>query len=288
MSPQRELALKQTIHRLYAKIVNDKRPYPEYSWGWLNRLVENLFWKNHGANIRPQYAWGAVFAAAQARALGYTEVSLIEFGVAGGRGLLALEDIAGEVSSRTGVRSCVYGFDMGSGLPEVTDPRDLPQLYRHGDYRMEFSALKNRLRSSTKLLIGNVKETVDTFLGEPHPPVGFVSFDMDLYTSTNDALKLFRGKVPLMNCLPRVACYMDDIMGVTFADVTGERLAMREYNEREAPCRSISPVYGLRYYLGWPHSRAQWPDMMFWAHFLDHPKYGVHDGLVAVADAPME
>ena len=117
MRSQRVAALRQTVHRLYAKVVNDKRPHPEYSWGWLNRLVERLFWENHGASIRPQYAWGAVFAAAQARALGYTEVSLIEFGVAGGRGLLALEDIADVVSSMTGVRSCVYGFDTGSGLP---------------------------------------------------------------------------------------------------------------------------------------------------------------------------
>jgi hypothetical protein len=28
--------------------------------------------------------------------------------------------------------------------------------------------------------------------------------------------------------------------------------------------------------------------MMFWAHFLDHPNYGVFDGLALHAQAPLE
>ncbi len=281
------VVLRHTLHRVYAKVVNEKRHYPEYSWGWLNQFVERLFWENPGACIRPQYAWGAVFAAALARALGNGGVALIEFGVAGGRGLLALRDVAEDVSSRFGLRLCVYGFDTGCGLPDITDPRDLPQLWKAGDYPMKGDALKDLLRSGAKILIGDVKETLDTFLSEPHSPVGFASFDMDFYNSTKSALKLFRGSVPLEHCLPRVVCYMDDIMGVSFGDVSGERLAMKEYNQEESPMRCISPVYGLRYHLGWPHNRAQWPDMLFWAHFLDHPQYGVHDGLVAAANAPL-
>ena len=66
-----------------------------------------------------------------------------------------------------------------------------------------------------------------------------------------------------------------------------ERLAMLEYNREGAPNRGISPVYGLRYHLGWPQSQAQWPDMMFWAHFLDHPDYGVFDGLALEGQAPL-
>src|ERR1700730_8566848 len=123
------LRLKRTFQRIYAGIVNDKRPCSEYSWRWLNRYAERLFWTNGGAKIRPQYAWGAVFAAAQARALGHTQVALLELGVAGGTGLVALETIAAEVAAKTGVRVVVYGFDTGHGLPAVTDPRDLPQLY---------------------------------------------------------------------------------------------------------------------------------------------------------------
>ena len=282
-------SVKQIARCFYAKIVNDKRDYPEYSWGWLNRLATDLCWRCYGAAVRPQYAWGTVFAAAQAKALGFSEISLIELGVAGGRGLRALQDIAHTVAARIPVDLRIYGFDMGSGLPEVTDPRDLPQIWSSGDYKMDFEALKPWLDANTELFIGPITETIHQFLKGEHAPIGFVSFDMDLYTSTRDALRLlFCGGLPLERCLPRVVCYMDDIMGVSFGDLTGERLAIKEYNESGVPCRGIYPVYGLRYDIGWPHNAAHWPDMMFWAHFLDHSRYGTRDGLVPFTQAPIE
>jgi hypothetical protein len=124
------LSLKRVARRLYAAAVNDKRFYPEYSCGWWNRLADDLYWNDASAEIRPQYAWGAVFAAAQAKALGLSEVSLLELGVAGGRGLLALQDIACAVSAHIPIGLRVFGFDMGSGLPDVADPWDLPNIWR--------------------------------------------------------------------------------------------------------------------------------------------------------------
>lgn len=244
------------INRLYARWKNDGRTYVPYSWRWLNQFAGALFWHNPGALIRPQYAWGIVFAAALARALGRKDVAVIEFGVAGGRSLLAMQDIAREVSSAFDVGIHVYGFDTGIGLPKLTDARDLPQLYRAGDYRMDFEALRKRLGPMTKLTIGDIRETIDGFLNTPHPPVGFVSFDMDTWTATRDSLKLFRDDF-ISQCLPRVVCYFDDIMGATFGDLNGERLAMREYTLQHEPRRAINPVYGLRYHVGWPHSTAQ-------------------------------
>ncbi len=246
-----------------------------------------MCWEHPGATIRPQYAWGVTLAAALARALGRPRVACLEFGVAGGRGFLAMEAIAATVSTAFGVAIELYGFDMGSGLPPVTDPRDLPQLYRAGDYRMDFDALKSRLQPTSQLTIGDIKRTIGDFLAMPHAPVGFVSFDMDLYTATRDSMALFRGAVPLTQCLPRVVCYFDDIMGTTFGDLNGERAAMLEYNRDHAPTRGISPVYGLRYHIGWPHSQALWPDMMYWAHFLDHSDYGSFDKLAMEAQAPL-
>jgi hypothetical protein len=275
------------LRRIYAKVVNDKRSHPKYSWGWLNRVAEEMFWTNAGASLRPQYAWAAVVAAAQARALGHADVALLEFGVAGGSGLLALQEIAAEVSRRIGVRAHVYGFDTGSGLPEVRDPRDLPQVYKRGDFCVDLGALGPRLDRDTQLILGNLSESLEKAALSLQAPVGFVSFDVDLYSSTRDGLGLFRNGMPLQCCLPRVVCYFDDIMGITFADITGERLAIAEYNQEHHPNRSISPVYGLRYQLGWPHKHAQWPDMMFWAHFLDHPHYGVNDALAPMTEAPL-
>ncbi|MEP6714024.1 MAG: hypothetical protein ABJC09_00535 [Terriglobia bacterium] len=270
--------LRHATNRIYARWKNGKRTYVPYSWRWLNQFAGNLFWRNPGALIRPQYAWGIVFAAALAKALGRKEVAVVEFGVAGGRGLLAMQNIAGEVSSAFDIEVRVYGFDTGVGLLHMPDARDLPQLYRPGDYRMDVDALRKRLAPGTQLIIGDIKTTIDDFLSNPHPPVGFISFDMDTYTATRDSLKLFRGDF-ISQCLPRVVCYFDDIMGTTFGDLNGERLAMREYTLEHEPERGISPVYGLRYHVGWPHSGAQWPDMMFWGHFMDHPDYCTFDGL---------
>ena len=256
--------------------------------GWLNQFVEALAWRNRGARIRPQYAWGVAMAAAQAKALGHGDVSVLEFGVAGGRGLLAMQDIAAEISRRFQVRVHVAGFDTGTGLPAVGDPRDLPQLYSGGNYAMEQQALQEKLdHATTSLVIGPIRETLGRFLATAPAVIGFVSVDVDLYSSTVDALSVFRGTAAITHCLPRVVVYLDDSMGLTFGDLTGERLAVAEYNAQSAPHRGIFPVYGLRYHIGWPHSRAQWPDMMYWAHFLDHPQTGASDGLSPVRHAPL-
>src|SRR5262245_51806359 len=66
---------------------------------------------------RPYYAYGVQQAAVLAQRLGVPAISVIEFGVAGGRGLLALESAARNTSSATGVEVHVYGFDRQSGLP---------------------------------------------------------------------------------------------------------------------------------------------------------------------------
>jgi hypothetical protein len=123
-------------------------------------------------------------------------------------------------------------------------------------------------------------ETITVFSEQRHPPVGFVSFDLDLYTSERDTMQILHSAAPpLARCLLGVVCYMPNILAPSQADINGERLAIGEYNETHYPCRAISPVYRLRYHLGWPHSRTQWPDMMSWASFVDHPDHGVYDRL---------
>ncbi len=63
------------------------------------------------------YQWGTLCAAAVAQVLGYERISAIEFGVAGGNGLLELERLAGEASDASGVAIDVYGFDSGRASP---------------------------------------------------------------------------------------------------------------------------------------------------------------------------
>ena len=90
-----------------------------------------------------------LFTAEQANREGIDQISVIEFGVATGVSLLALERIAAAVEETSGVRISVYGFDAGpGGLPElIGDYRDCPDVWRAGDFPMDVEALKDTPRS---------------------------------------------------------------------------------------------------------------------------------------------
>jgi hypothetical protein len=230
--------------------------------------------------VRPGYLWGALHGAFLAKALGFGSVSLLEFGVAGGNGLVALELIAERIERHLGVKISVYGFDTGKGLPAPTDVRDCPNLFTEGTYRMDVAKLRSRLQRA-QLILGTVEEKVPLFVSTYKPsPVAFVSVDLDLYTSTKHALRLFEADTSIL--LPRVHCYFDDINGYTYAEHNGERLAIAEFNQ-EHQLRKISPMYGLRHYVPRRCADDAWVERFYMAHILDHELYGHNDGLVRLA-----
>lgn len=228
----------------------------------------------------PQYLWGTMCAAALASALGHDRTTVIEFGVAGGNGLVELERIAGYVEHSSSVGIDVFGFDTGEGLPQPQDYRDLPNLWNEGYFPMEPERLKAGLRSAS-LLLGPVAETVGTFIASRPAAIGFVSFDLDLYSSTMDAFQIFSGEADLL--LPRVVCYFDDIIGFSHCDFTGERLAIAEFNKVHSN-RKLSRLYGLRWVVG---QEKWWTDMMYMFHFFDHPEYNLPDGTNNLRDLPL-
>ena len=83
----------------------------------------------------PQYAFGVYNAGTLARNLGLRGITAIEFGVAGGNGLVALERIAQEVARHLSIEIAVYGFDTGEGMPDPADYRDLPYVWSRGFYQ---------------------------------------------------------------------------------------------------------------------------------------------------------
>ncbi len=219
---------------------------------------------------RPNYAYGVLRAAEQAKALGINHISAIEFGCAGGNGLLALEHIAEEVTRATGVNVDVYGFDIGEGLPKPLDYRDLPYAWKSEQFKMDIPKLKSRLRFA-RLVIGDVKDTVTEFCRRDDiAPIGFISFDLDYYTSTIAAFEIFGCRNRYL--LPRLYCYFDDCIGPDnelHSRFTGELLAIDEFNEREE-MKKIAPINGLS------HKRiipAVWNDSMYVAHIFEHPLY---------------
>ncbi len=226
----------------------------------------------YGIFSRPHYAFGVYSAADLASKLGLPAISVLEMGVAGGRGLLALESIAAEISNDLKIRISVYGFDSGTGLSDPKDYRDLPHVWGAGFYKMNVGALKRRLRSA-QLVLGDVASTIPTFLDAGHPPIGFVAFDLDYYSSTKAAFELLEGNP--QSYLPRVYCYFDDVMWPEAAchnEYVGELCAIREFNE-EHEHKAICPIHMLRYMQ--PFANA-WHEQMYVFHDFTHPLYCVN------------
>jgi hypothetical protein len=243
------------------------------TYEWLgvsyHKLVQDPVCKRKGS-----YIWGVLQGAALGKVLGLERISVIEFGVAGGRGLLAMERTAERVEEMVGIAIDVHGFDAETGLPKPQDYRDLPNLFLESQYPMDRQELQKRL-CRARLNLGLVKETLPRFLESNPAPVAFVSFDVDIYSSTMDALKLFDAEKRVL--LPRVLCYFDDIMGYTYSDFNGERLAMLEFNSTHS-VRKISPVYGLKHFAV-PLRNSAEAECFYFLHIHDHPLYNHPDTL---------
>src|SRR5262249_23527461 len=91
----------------------------------------------HGVYPYPHYAWGVYSAAFNAKQLGIPKIAALEFGVAGGRGLVALERCSREIEKALGVGIVVAGFDSGAGMPKPIDHRDLPHVWQEGFFPMD-------------------------------------------------------------------------------------------------------------------------------------------------------
>jgi hypothetical protein len=214
---------------------------------------------------KPQYLLGITEAAKQAIFEGISSISAIEFGVAGGAGLLVMQEEAEVVSQKTGIDIRVYGFDMGTGLPQlIGDYRDHPDIWNPGDYPMNEAALRQKLSPRTRLILGNVEQTVGQLLEPPGiPSLGFVSIDVDLYSSTRAALNVFRAAGRKM--LLHVPMYFDDVDMFYTHSKGGELLAMKEFNDEQHDV-FIDQWRGIKAFRPFPE--APYLDRFFIAHDL--------------------
>jgi len=249
---------------------------------WINAVLLKTL--RESSLMRPAYLWEALHGAHLAKTLGLPAVSLIEFGVAGGNGLVALDLIAQRIERIFGIQAQVYGFDTGAGLPAPQDLRDCPNLFAGGDYPMDVAKLRSRL-TRADLILGKIDETLPAFMAKSaFAPVAFISVDVDLYSSAKHALHLLGGEAKML--LPRIHCYFDDITGFTYTPYNGERLAIEEFNQ-EHPSRKISPIFGARHYVPKPFANEGWVDKLFMAHIFDHELYGRPDGLGRIPRADL-
>jgi hypothetical protein len=219
--------------------------------------------------LRPQHAFGLLKAADTARECGVGTVSVLEFGVASGAGLLNLCEVGARVTQETGVGFEVVGFDTGTGMPPPRDYRDHPEHYRAGDFPMDRARLESRLPANARMIYGDVARTVPEYLQSvtAAAPIGFVALDLDYYSSSREALTVFDHPDPT-RYLPRVGLYLDDVTFDGHNDWCGELLAVAEFS-RTREVRKIGKHTFLRY--GRVFKNSMWIDQMYVVHILDHP-----------------
>jgi hypothetical protein len=218
--------------------------------------------------LRHHHAYGLLSAADEARELGIARLTVLEFGVSTGAGLLNMADVAAKVTRATGIQFEIYGFDTGQGMPLPRSARDHPELYQAGDFAMNVAELKAQLPGNVTIVLGELEQTVPEFRKtlSTSAPVGFVSLDVDYYFSSKDALQIFSG--PAECYLPRTCLYADDIEDVSHNSFCGEQLAMAEFS-RDHEFRKIERypfLSRMRVF-----QRAPWILHIYTVHVLDHP-----------------
>lgn len=213
-SRQYSKSLKNHFYRLIYMVFPSKR------------RLERLILK--GYEYRPHYAYNILKSFQEAERLNYSSFTIIEFGCAGGSGLIDIEYHVKRISRYYKISTKVFGFDAGDGLPPSNDYRDVLYLWKHGDYKMNYDLLQKNLNIS-KIILGDVKETLPKFFREEEiPPIGLIFQDMDYYTSTFNSLIEF-SKLPEKILFPRVRCYFDDTLYTSM--YLGELLAIEEFNK---------------------------------------------------------
>lgn len=221
-----------------------------------------------GLLLRPNYAYGMLRAADLARYLGLKRVTICEFGVATGNGLLAMIDLAGRIEREVGIGFRIVGFDSGAGLPQVGGYEDHPELWSPGDFSMvNKEHLSKQIDGRAELLLADIKDSVSDFVASlsRDAPLGFVSIDVDIYSATCSSLHCLEGSAELY--LPAISMYFDDVTFFFANRWCGELRAIEEFN-RDHELRKIDQDRGLVQRT--IEAPALWHSRMFVAHILDH------------------
>jgi hypothetical protein len=243
-----------------------KQVLGEKSW-----ILNNEDFRAHeraGLVNRPNYAYGMLRAADSAKYFGHESVTVIEFGVASGAGLLNMADLAGMIEAETGIKFRVVGFDTGAGLPAVQGYKDHPEIWNPGDFAMEDrEGLLKKLDGRAEVIWGDIAETIKPFTVKltSESPVGFISIDVDIYSGTKSALQVLDGSTD--KYLPAISMYFDDVSFFFANKWAGELAAIEEFNGTNEQ-RKIDHDRSLVWHR--PPQFDGWYSNMYVCHMLDH------------------
>ena len=215
---------------------------------------------------RQPYAFGLneafKFANNEKNKLGINKIIICEFGVASGAGLINLCKISEKLSKHYAMPYEVIGFDSGEGMPNAIDYRDHPEKYHFGDFvPHNKEMLIQSLPENSKIYYGDIAEKLIQFTEslKDDEYLGFVSIDVDYYSSTIKCLELFKSEK--IKVLPKLPIYFDDVNNLDHNEYCGELLAIKEFNEVNSLVR-ISKMNQIR---NWRiFKNALYIDQMYW------------------------
>lgn len=254
----------QKMSRLFTSL--ERRVLGERRWA--KRRPDFREREAWGVVDRPNYAYGMLRAADLARYFEKKRVTVCEFGVAQGAGLMNMIELGEQITAITGIEFRIVGFDTGEGLPTVDGYKDHPEMWSVGDFPMvDRGDLLRRLGGRAEMIFGDLKDTADGFREtlDPEAPLGFASIDVDIYTGTVSSFRCLTGRPE--QYLPVVSMYFDDVDSIFANDWCGGLAAIHEFNA-EHELRKIGPdrsIPGMR-----PHKAADWYPRMYTFHVLDH------------------
>ena len=132
---------------------------------------------------------------------------------------------------------------------------------------MDRDRLIDALPTNARVILGDLAATIDEFASslDASAPLGFATLDVDFYSSSKHALRLFDG--PAQGYFPYVSVYVDDIAMPTSNRFGGELLAIEEFNA-EHELRKLDVDRALINTRVFKH--AEWLSHMYKLHVLDH------------------
>ena len=185
--------------------------------------------------FKPHYETILLESCKEAKKLGIQNVSVIELGVAGGNGIIALEKYKKSIEILLDIKIDIYGFDTGVGMPPTDLKEDLPFVFKQGQFKIDKDEVSKRIKC--KIFYGDIKNTVSDFIKTNPNKIACIFFDLDYYSSTKafmDQIKNLRNYF-----LPRVLCYFDDlhVPEKYISDINGVLLAIKEFNSSNSTCK---------------------------------------------------
>lgn len=216
--------------------------------------------------FRPHYETILLESVLEAKKIGYKQVSILELGVAGGNGIISLENYKKKIEKLTNVKINIFGFDYGEGLPNTNNKFDLPFFWSSGEYKINKEILSKKINS--EVFFGDIKDTFKRFIKSNPAPISTIFFDLDYYTSTIN----FLNQIPENKNFfcPRVYCYFDDVFSNYhyINEHNGELMAIKEFNNNNKDIKigkSLANSSDFRFPVG--------NDKLFMLHNFTHRDY---------------